>query len=101
MPKPSTNEIKEMLFAFKQTGAFGDELRAFVGPPQPPPPYAFTEIRTFRISENSEIETEATDEGTIWARIIRTYLEDEGTGLVWWGRLAEAPQVVKLVVGRF
>lgn len=31
---------------------------------------------------------------------MRTYLEDPGTKLLWWGRLLEVPGVVKLVVGK-
>jgi hypothetical protein len=67
--------------------------------PHPSPDYAFTEIRTFHDTEESVIEDEASEEGKIWANTVRTYLENEGTKLLWWGRLLEAPQVVKLAIG--
>jgi hypothetical protein len=101
MSGASLEERRQMLLAYRQTGAFASELKATLPPPTAPPAYAFTEIRTFRVAENSVIENDATDEGKIWAHTIRTHLEDEGTGLVWWGRLVESPQVVKLVIGRF
>jgi hypothetical protein len=67
---------------------------------QAPPDYAFTEIKTFYISQELDLENDETKEGEIWANTIRTYIEDLGTKLLWWGRLLEAPDVVKLVVGK-
>jgi len=62
------------------------------------PDYAFTEIRTFHVSEKLVLEDAASAAGKIWATTIRTYLEDSGTKLLWWGRLEEDRQRVKLVV---
>jgi hypothetical protein len=65
-----------------------------------PDDYAFTEIKTFDIPQEFVLENDGTREGEIWANTIRTYIKDLGTGLLWWGRLLEAPCIVKLVVGK-
>ena len=65
-----------------------------------PADYAFTEIKTFHVSQELVIENDRTKEGEIWANTIRIYIEDPGTKLLWWGRLLEAPAGVKLVVGK-
>ena len=65
------------------------------------PDYAFMEIKTFYITQEADLENNETKEGDTWANTIRTYLEDPGTGLLWWGRLLETPGEVKLVVGNF
>ena len=73
------------------------------GQPQPKAQeYAFTEIKTFHIPVGKNLEDgDSSEEGQIWAHTIRTYLENEGTGLVWWGRLFDVPSVVKLVIGMY
>ena len=68
-------------------------------PPQPPSEYAVTEIKIFIIPQGFLIENNETHEGEIWANIVRIYLQDAGTGLLWWGCSLESPSIVKLVVG--
>ncbi|KAF2175937.1 hypothetical protein K469DRAFT_679289 [Zopfia rhizophila CBS 207.26] len=60
--------------------------------------YAFTEIHTFRILQDTGIENPDTNAGNVWSRTIQSYLTQTGTNLVWWGRLLEDSLTVKLAV---
>lgn len=64
------------------------------------PKYAFTEFITLKFRRGIQLEEDTTNEGRIWANTVRTYLEQNGVGPVWWGRTAEERDVVHLVVGR-
>jgi hypothetical protein len=46
--------------------------------------YAFTEFMTFEFSQHTAIEEITTIEGKIWAQIVKTLIEQEKTGLVYW-----------------
>ncbi|KPM35156.1 hypothetical protein AK830_g11408 [Neonectria ditissima] len=69
----------------------------------PPPPgvYEYTEIITFQFTDSSapsSLSDEATDVGRVWASTLRTYLELEQTGIVWWGLVHGSPQEAKLLI---
>jgi hypothetical protein len=62
--------------------------------------YAFTEFMTFEFSQHTAIEEITTIEGKIWAQIVKTLIEQEKTGLVWWGRTVEQVETVRLLIGK-
>lgn len=70
----------------------------------PPPPgvYEYTEIITCYFTDPSapsSLSDEATDLGKLWASTLRTYLEIEQTGIVWWALVHGAPHKAKLFIG--
>lgn len=64
------------------------------------PKYAFTEFITLKFRRGIQLEDDTTNEGRIWANTVKTYLEHDGVGTVWWGRTAEDRDAVQLVVGK-
>ncbi|KAH7139932.1 hypothetical protein B0J13DRAFT_558675 [Dactylonectria estremocensis] len=69
----------------------------------PPPPgiYDYTEIITFDFADPSvpsSLSDEATDVGKVWALTLRTYLEIEQTGIIWWALVHGAPHKAKLFI---
>lgn len=69
-----------------------------------PEAYAFTEGLTFTFPPESPPGTTLVDEttpaGQIWAATVKTYLELEQVGTVYWALLHEAPQTTKLLIGK-
>lgn len=68
--------------------------------PAPAAKYAFTEFMTFEFSQHAAIEEITTKEGKIWAQTVKTFIEQEKTGLVWWGRTVEQAETVRLLIGK-
>ena len=64
------------------------------------PKYAFTEFITFKFRQGVQLEDDSTTEGRIWANTVKTYLEQDDVGTVWWGRTVEERDTVILVVGK-
>lgn len=66
----------------------------------PPSPgvYEYTESLTFHFSDPSSLSDESTTVGQVWASTVRTYLELDKTGTVWWASIQGAPQKAKLLV---
>ena len=64
------------------------------------PKYAFTEFISLRFCRGIQLEEDTTDGGRIWFNTVKTYLEQDGIGPLWWGRTAEERDAVQLVLGR-
>ncbi|KAF4970539.1 hypothetical protein FSARC_2448 [Fusarium sarcochroum] len=70
----------------------------------PPPPagiYEYTQILGFKFSDPSipaSLSDETTEIGKIWAATMRTYLELEQTGIVWWALVHGDTSKAKLIV---
>ncbi|KAF2876282.1 hypothetical protein BDV95DRAFT_590424 [Massariosphaeria phaeospora] len=60
--------------------------------------YAFTSFSTLTIPPSTTLEDPSTPAGKTWADTIEAYLSHPDTGFVWWGRLHDNPEVVKLIV---
>lgn len=70
--------------------------------PAPPGNYEYTGIITFHFSDSSapsSLSDNTTTVGQVWAATLRSYLELEKTGVVWWALVHEAPQKAKLFIG--
>jgi hypothetical protein len=63
------------------------------------PDYAFTEITTVYINADTDLSSVNTEAGQLWSQTLQTYLAQADTGLVWWGRLLDHPEILKLVAG--
>ncbi|KAH7141046.1 hypothetical protein EDB81DRAFT_858101 [Dactylonectria macrodidyma] len=73
------------------------------GPPRPPTPgvYEYTEVIAFQFFDPSapaSLSDETTDLGKTCASTLRTYLELEQTGIVWWTMVHGAPNESKLFI---
>ncbi|UPK93786.1 hypothetical protein LCI18_004721 [Fusarium solani-melongenae] len=69
----------------------------------PPPPgiYEYTEVLTFHFSDTSvppALSDENTAVGKVWAFTLKTYLEQEQTGIVYWTLINGSPQRAKLFI---
>ena len=62
------------------------------------PKYALTEFITLKFRQGVHIEEDTTNEGRIWANTMKTYIEQDGVDIVWWGRTFEEQDTVKLLV---
>ncbi|RSL97125.1 hypothetical protein CDV31_013193 [Fusarium ambrosium] len=70
-------------------------------PPSPPGIYEFTEVLTFHFLDPlvpPALSDESTDVGKIWAFTLKTYLELEKTGIVYWTLVYGCPQRAKLFI---
>ncbi|KAI8715918.1 hypothetical protein NCS52_01100800 [Fusarium sp. LHS14.1] len=70
-------------------------------PPSPPGIYEFTEVLTFHFSDPSvppALSDESTAVGKVWAYTLKTYLELEQTGIVYWNLVHGSSQRAKLFV---
>ncbi|KAM5367183.1 hypothetical protein ACJZ2D_010173 [Fusarium nematophilum] len=74
---------------------------SFLFSPPPPGIYEYTQVLSFHFpdpSVPSSLSDEDTDVGKVWASTLRTYLELEQTGMVWWALVHGTPQKAKLFI---
>ncbi|KAF9776682.1 hypothetical protein IL306_005111 [Fusarium sp. DS 682] len=65
------------------------------------PAYECTEIISFQFSAANapaSLSDESTEIGRTWAATLRTYLDHQETGIVWWGLVHDAPNKAKLFI---
>ncbi|RTE84608.1 hypothetical protein BHE90_000883 [Fusarium euwallaceae] len=70
-------------------------------PPSPPGIYEFTEVLTFHFLDPlvpPALSDESADVGKIWAFTLKTYLELEKTGIVYWTLVYGCPQRAKVFI---
>ena len=109
-PLISNNNMISSLFPYKSPSTFASQQPAEPGTnifgktseqiAQEKPEYAFTELINLNFPQGIQLELDTTNEGRIWASTVKTYLEQDGVGQVWWGRKDEERDAVQLVIGR-